>query len=111
MCPESWQDQSDLMQDSLPQSIRMLLGILENVEKVVVNSNTKDKATKESTEKPARKGKCKGTTPNEYQIPQKVRFKKSCTLYQKHGGAHTTHNTCECHKYEKYGTLKNGFSK
>ncbi len=34
MCPESWQDQCDLTQDSLPQSIRKLLGILENVEKV-----------------------------------------------------------------------------
>jgi hypothetical protein len=51
MCPESWQDQSDLMQDSLPQSIRMLLGILENVEKVVVNSNAKNKAANKNVEK------------------------------------------------------------
>jgi hypothetical protein len=32
-------------------------------------------------------------------------------LCQKHGGEHTTHNTGECHKYEKDGTLKKGFSK
>jgi hypothetical protein len=64
MCPESWQDQYDLTQDLLPQSVRKLLGVLENVEKVVANSNAKDKAMKESTEKPVRKGKCKGTTPN-----------------------------------------------
>ena len=32
MCPKSWQDQYDLMQDSLPQSIRKLLDFLENVE-------------------------------------------------------------------------------
>ena len=33
MCPESWQDQYDLTQDSLPQSVRKLLGVLENVKK------------------------------------------------------------------------------
>ena len=61
MCLESWQDKYALTQDSLPQSIRKLLGILENIEKVVVNSNTKDKAMKESTEKATRKGKHEGT--------------------------------------------------
>jgi hypothetical protein len=57
MCPESWQDQYDLTQDSLPQSIRKLLGIFENIEKVVASSNAKEKATKESTEKVTGKGK------------------------------------------------------
>ncbi len=52
MCTES-----DLTQDSLPQSIRKLLGVLENVEKWVANSNTKEKAAKESTEKATGKGK------------------------------------------------------
>ena len=51
MCPESWQDQYDLTQDSLPQSVRKLLGVLENVEKVVANSNAKEKAAKESAER------------------------------------------------------------
>ncbi len=64
MCPESWQDQYDLMQDLLPQSIRKLLGILEDVEKVIANSNAKDKAAKENTEKATRKGKHKGTNSN-----------------------------------------------
>ena len=69
MCPKSWQDQYDLMQDSLPQSIRKLLGVLENVEKVVANSNAKEKATKENTEKATgkhEKGKCKGSSSNDY---------------------------------------------
>ncbi len=57
MCPESWQDQYDLSQDLLPQSVRKLLSILENVKKVVASSNTKEKATKESTEKVTGKGK------------------------------------------------------
>ena len=56
MCLKSWQDQYNLNQELLPQSIRKLLGILENVKKVVANSNAKEKATKESTEKVTGKG-------------------------------------------------------
>jgi hypothetical protein len=113
MCPESWQDQYDLTQDSLPQSIRNLLGILENVDKVVANSNAKDKAARESSEKATRKrdtGKRKGTGSHKVRVPKKVRIKKGCVLCQKHGGAHTTHNTGECRKYKRDGTLKKGFS-
>jgi hypothetical protein len=90
------------------------LGILdENVEKVVVNSNAKKMAKKESTEKASgkhKKGKRKGSSSTDYRIPKKVRVKKSCTLCQKHGDAHTTHNTGECRKYKKDGTLKKSFS-
>ena len=39
-----------------------------------------------------------------------MRSEKSCALCQKHGGAHTTHNTGECRKYEKDGTLKKRFN-
>ncbi len=63
MCPESWQDQYDLMLDSLPLSIRKLLGVLENVKNVVANSDAKERAKKESTEKATgkrKKGKRKG---------------------------------------------------
>jgi hypothetical protein len=113
MCPESWQDQYDLMQDSLPQSIRKLFGVLENVEKVVANSDAKEKAKKESTKKTTgkcEKGKRKGSSSTDYHIPKKVRVEKSCALYQKHGGTHTTHNTGECRKYKKDGTLKKSFN-
>ncbi len=79
MCPKSWQDQYDLMQDSLPQSVRKLMGILENIEKVVASSNAKEKAAKEkaakeNVEKATRKrdkGKHKGTTSHEYRIPKR----------------------------------------
>jgi hypothetical protein len=87
------------------------LGVLENVEKVGVSSNTKDKAKKESTEKATGKGKHNGTNSNEFQIPKKAKIEKSCMLCQKHGGVHATHNTGECRKYEKDGPLKKGFSK
>jgi hypothetical protein len=111
MCRESWQDQYDLTQDSFPQSVGKLLGVLENVEKVVANSNAKEKAARESSEKATGKrdkGKRKGS--HKVRVPQKARVEKSCALCQKHGGAHTTHNTGECRKYEKDGTLKKSFS-
>ncbi len=89
------------------------MGILENIEKVVASSNAKEKAAKENTEKATgkrEKGKHKGSSSTDYHIPKKVRVEKSCALCQKHGGAHTTHKTGECHKYEKDGTLKKSFS-
>ena len=94
-------------------SVRKLLGVLENVEKVVVNSNAKEKAAKESAEKSAGKhgkGKSRGTNSNEVQVPKKARVENSCALCQKYGGAHTTHNTGECRKYNKDGTLQKSFS-
>ena len=81
------------------------MGVLENIEKCVANSNAKDKAAKESTEKTTRKGKCKSSNSNELQVPKKARVEKGCAQCQKHGGTHTTHNTSECRKYKKDGTL------
>jgi hypothetical protein len=34
---------------------------------------------------------------------------KHCTLCKKHGGAHATHNTLDCCKYDKDGKLKKSF--
>ena len=51
-----------------------------------------------------------GTNSNEFQISKKAKVKKRCALCQKHRGVHTTHNTGECHKYEKDGTLQKSFS-
>ena len=88
----------------------MLLGIFENIEKVVANSNAKDTATKESAEKATGKVNHKGTNSNKTQVPKKAKVKKSCTPCQKHGSMHTTHNTGECHKYDNDGILKKSFS-
>jgi hypothetical protein len=56
-----------------------------------------------------RKGKKRQGTDPTVRIPKKVRFEKHCDLCKKHGGAHTTHMTCECYKYEKDGTEKSSF--
>jgi hypothetical protein len=76
------------------------------------NSTAKDKPVKESAENDAGKrgkGKRKGSGSNDIRVPKKARVEKSCALCQKHGGAHTTHNTSECRKFEKDGTLQKGF--
>ena len=50
-------------------------------------------------------------SPNE-PIPKKVRkMAKHCALCKKHGGAHATHNTSDCRKYDKDGKLKKGVGK
>jgi hypothetical protein len=74
MCPKSWQDQYNLTQDLLPQSARKLLGVLENVEKVVPNSNAKEKAVKENSEIVTgkhEKVKRKGSSSEDYRIPKR----------------------------------------
>ena len=44
-------------------------------------------------------------------IPKKSRSSaKHCALCKKHGGAHETHNTGECKKYNSDGTPKKGFA-
>ncbi len=42
-------------------------------------------------------------------FPRKSISQKKSDLCKKHGGAHTTHNTGECRKYEKDGTEKSSF--
>ncbi len=40
---------------------------------------------------------------------QEVRFEKHWDLCKKHGGAYVTHNTCDCHRFEKDGKEKSDF--
>ncbi len=39
----------------------------------------------------------------------KVCFEKHCDLYNKHGGAYTTHNTRGCRRFEKKGKEESDF--
>ncbi len=48
-------------------------------------------------------------TDNNARVPKKARTKKHCDLCKKHGGAYTTHNTRDCHRFEKDGTEKSDF--
>ena len=52
----------------------------------------------------------RGNLPPTDRIPKKKRTEKHCVRCQKHGGASASHNTSECTKYEKDGTLKSSWA-
>ncbi len=56
-----------------------------------------------------KKGKKRRGTNYTVWVPKKVRFEKHCNLCKKHGGAHTTHNTRDCRKFEKDRKEKSSF--
>jgi hypothetical protein len=45
----------------------------------------------------------------EERAPEKAPTEKLCDLCKKYGGAHTTHNTGDCKKFDAGGSLKSGF--
>jgi hypothetical protein len=104
MCPVKWQSQYDLMTQSTPVCTRDLLLVLEKIEKSL-----------NLDEKPPSKDKAKGADPKrkmdsiDARIPKKAKkgwTDKHCSLCKKHGGAHTTHNTKECRRYNSDGSQK-----
>jgi hypothetical protein len=56
-----------------------------------------------------KKGKKHPGTDSTVRVPKKVQFEKHCVLCKKHGGAHTTHNTHNLPRFEKYGKEKSSF--
>jgi hypothetical protein len=56
-------------------------------------------------------GKCKNGNSSADKTPKKACAEKHYNLCQKHGGTASTHNTSECTKYEKDGTLKSEWGK
>ena len=110
MCPLAWKDQYNLNQKGMrPMDMRTLLTLLEAIERVCTHEKGKlDEKSKKSSFNGKKGEKRPGTDPTVH-VPKKVRFEKNCDLCKKHGGAHTTHTTRECHKYEKDGTEKSSF--
>jgi hypothetical protein len=103
MCPLQWQDQYNMNKKGLtPMDMRSLLTSLEAIKCVCTYEKGKCKlvSSKKSFHKSKKGKKCPGTNST-VRVPKKVRFKKHCDLCKKHGGAYTTHNTCDCHRFEK----------
>jgi hypothetical protein len=109
MCPLAWQNQYNLNEKGMtPLDMHTLLSLLEAIECVC----THEKGKPEEREKSyfnGKKGKKRPGTDPTVCVPKKVQFAKHCDLCKKHGGAHTTHNTGECCRYEKDGTAKTSF--
>ena len=53
MCPDSWQNQYDLSQDTIPQDSRRLLIVLENIEKLGVTPTVTQKTATNGNETPS----------------------------------------------------------
>jgi hypothetical protein len=112
MCPLLWQDQYNMNKKGMtPMDMRLLLTSLEAIEHICTHEKDKldnhEKSDKSSYK--GEKGKKHPGTNSTVRVPKKVQFEKHCNLCKKHGGAHTTHTTRECHRYEKNGTEKSSF--
>ncbi len=86
-----------------------LLTLLEAIERVCTHEKDKPDEKSEKSSYNGKKGKKRPGTDPSARVPKKVQFEKHCDLCKKHGGAHNTHMTHECHKYEKDGTEKSSF--
>jgi hypothetical protein len=95
----------------MPMYMLLLLTLLEAIERVCTYEKGRldsfEKSNK-SSNKGEKGKKCPGTNSTVW-VPKKVRFEKHCNLCKKHGGAHTTHNTCDCRRFAKDGTEKSSF--
>ena len=116
MCPDTWQNTYELTQDIVPQRLQKLLAVLENIEKCEnsAGANLKPLPTANGPHKPNgyfdKSGKRKRPDSSADRIPKKARSEKYCALCKKYGGAHTTHDTGSCSKFEKDGKEKAGWS-
>jgi hypothetical protein len=112
MCPIQWQEQYNMNKKGMtPMDMCSLLTLLEAIKHIC----TYEKGKSESFEKSKKsfnkgeKGKKRPCTNSTARVPNKVRFEKNCDLCKKHGGAFTTHNTRDCHRFEKDGKETSNF--
>ncbi len=116
MCPDSWQNQYNLSQETILQDSHRLLIVLEKIEKLgVTPTATQKPATNgtgnaKSNGKLDTNGKCKGTDSSANQSNKRKQTEKHCVLCQKYSGKPATHNTGSCTKYEKDDTVKLSWS-
>ncbi len=90
----------------VPQSVRELLEVLECIEKAY--------PTKKVVEGPKNADKSGDLSKKKMvsfsdRIPKRRHTEKYCSLCKKHMGAHTTHNTPDCQKYDSNGAPKKNF--
>jgi hypothetical protein len=112
MCPLPWQDQYNMNKKGMmPMDMLLLLTSLKAIECVCTYEKSKSDTFKKSNKSSnkGKKGKKCPATNFTVRVPKKVQFEKQCNLCKKHGGAHTTHNTSDCCRFEKDGKEKSSF--
>ncbi len=109
MCPLQWQDQYNMNKKGMmPMDMRSLLTSLETIKRVCTYEKGESESSEKSSHMSEKGKKCPGTNST-VRVPKKVRFEKHCDLCKKHGGTYTTHNTRDCHRFEKGGKEKSNF--
>ncbi len=104
-----WQDQYNMNKKGMtPMDMHLLLTLLEAIKRVCTYEKGKLESSEKSSNK-SKKGKKHPGTDSTARVPQKVHFEKNCKMLKKHGGAYTTHNTCDCRRFEKDGKEKSDF--
>ncbi len=91
-----------------PVDMHLLLMSLEAIERVCTQEESNTQSCKKASNK-GKKGNKQPGTDATIRVPKKVHFEKNCNLCKKHGGAHTTPNTRDCCKYERYRMEKAKF--
>ncbi len=80
MCPLQWQDQYNMNKKGMtPMDMRLLLTLLEAIERVCTYKKGKLESSKKSSKKDE-KGKKRPGTNSTARVPKKVRFEKHCNL-------------------------------
>jgi hypothetical protein len=112
MCPLMWQDQYNSNEKGMTlMDMCLLLTSLEVIERICTYEKGKSDNFEKSDKSlnKGEKGKKHPGTNSMVRVPKKVRFEKHCELCKKHGGAHTTHMTRDCRRFEMDGTEKSSF--
>ena len=81
----------------------------ENGKKPKTNNSGESKKTGEVKGGTSKKDSKRSVSFREEHAAKKACTEKLCDLCKKYGGAHTTHNTGDCKKFDAGGTLKAGF--
>jgi hypothetical protein len=101
MYPIQWQDQYNMNKKGMtPMDKGSLLTSLEVIKCVCTYKKGKMESSKKSSNKGEKGKKCLGTNSTA-RVSKKVHFEKNCNLCKRHGGTYTTHNTCDCRRFDK----------
>ncbi len=100
----------------LPKSPRALLNDLEVIKQIMDEkhqANLKEKSKEVSaafgTVKGSSKKRSASGSPGELQVLKKAKPSKFCQHCKAKGGPHLTHNTKECHRYNRNGNPVSSF--
>jgi len=106
--PPTWLNQYNLNHTTLTKSPRQLLPDLEAIKRVMNEKHNekvkaKAKGTAASANAKTNPKKRASMGSDEQRVPTKTRTTMFCQHCKTNGGPYTTHNTKECHKYDKDG--------